>query len=164
MRTAPGEGSTFAFALPVAQDPAGGAEDPASSPAPADEDACILYIEDNPANLMLVERILASGRPVRLVSAMQGGLGLEMARSLRPHLVLLDMHLPDVPGDRVLAALREDPRTSGIPVVVVSADATPKRIEELLAAGARDYVTKPFDVERLLAVLEAVLPVGSGAR
>jgi len=74
-----------------------------------------------------------------------------------PGLILLDLHLPDIPGDEVLARLLEDPETRDIPVVILSADATPVRIERLLTQGARSYLTKPFDVAELLALFDANL-------
>jgi len=80
-----------------------------------------------------------------------------IARRHRPELVFLDLNLPDCDGDEVLALLRDDPETSDVPVVIVSADATPRQIERLLAAGAQDYLTKPFDVARVLEVLEKSL-------
>ncbi len=86
--------------------------------------------------------------------AMQGGLGLDLAREHRPGLILLDVNLPDVPGLDVLAQLRADERTRGIPVLVISADATAGQKERMLAAGARAYLTKPLDVKRFLSVID----------
>ena len=85
---------------------------------------------------------------------MQGRVGLDLARDHRPDLILLDRHLPDVPGDEVLRLLREDPRTRDIPVVIVSADASPGQAQRLLDAGARAYLTKPLDIQKLLAVVD----------
>ena len=117
----------------------------------------ILYIEDNLSNITLVERILAKRTDVELVPAMQGRLGVELARQHRPALILLDLHLPDIPGDQVLHQLRTDPETSAIPVVVVSADATKGQIQRLQAAGATAYLTKPFDVDELLRTVTEIL-------
>ncbi|MEY2478233.1 MAG: hypothetical protein QOG87_3548 [Actinomycetota bacterium] len=114
----------------------------------------VLYIEDNISNLRLVERILERDGDIELVSAMQGRLGLELAREHQPALILLDLHLPDVTGDEVLRQLRDDPQTSSIPVVVVSADATSGQIKRLLAEGASAYLTKPLDVSELRALVE----------
>jgi len=117
----------------------------------------ILYVEDNISNFKLMERILA-GRPgVRLLAAMQGHLGLELAGQHHPDLILLDLDLPDMHGSDVLEALRQDPALRHIPVVVISADATPGQIQRLLQGGARDYLTKPLDVKRFLEVLDAML-------
>ena len=84
---------------------------------------------------------------------MQGQLGLELVREYRPDVVLVDLHLPDLDGREILEQLKADPATADIPVVVLSADATPGQVERLRAAGAADYLTKPLDVERLMAVL-----------
>ena len=113
----------------------------------------ILYVEDNASNLRLIERLLQRYPGVRLLTATLGREGLELARLRRPDLVLLDSHLPDLSGREVLRALQDDPATRAIPVVVVSADALPTSIEELRAAGARHYLTKPLDVHRLMELL-----------
>lgn len=123
----------------------------------------ILYIEDNLSNLMLVKRVLARRPDVRLIEAMEGRLGVDLAREHHPDLILLDLHLPDISGAEVLRLLREDPSTSATPVAVISADATPGQIERLKADGVLDYLTKPLDVRKLLALLDRVLPVGGAA-
>ena len=117
----------------------------------------VLYVEDNLSNLKLIQRLLAHRPEVRLLPAMQGRLGLDLAREHRPELILLDLHLPDVPGDEVLRQLRAAPETRHIPVVIISADATSAQIDRLLAAGARGYLTKPLDVRKLLALLDETL-------
>jgi PAS domain S-box-containing protein len=121
----------------------------------------LLYVEDNLSNLRLVERILARRPEVKLISAMQGSLGLELARQHQPDLVLLDLHLPDIQGDEILCQLRADPRTDQIPIVMISADATATQIERLRAAGANDYLTKPIDVRKFLAFVDATEPLGA---
>jgi CheY-like chemotaxis protein len=88
---------------------------------------------------------------------MQGGLGLDLAREHQPDLILLDVQLPDILGDEALRRLLADPRTCNIPVVVVSADASPRTIERLCAAGAVAYLTKPLDVPRFLKLLSGIL-------
>jgi PAS domain S-box-containing protein len=120
----------------------------------------LLYIEDNPANLKLVERVMAAHSDLELLSAMQGSIGLELARQHRPDLILLDLHLPDMPGIEVLHNLHTDPRTSQIPVVVISADATKAQIQRLLDAGARTYLTKPIDVQQFVQVVGEILREG----
>jgi CheY-like chemotaxis protein len=85
---------------------------------------------------------------------MQGSLGIELARTHCPDLILLDLHLPDMQGDQVLAVLRSDASTTGIPIVMLSADATDRQIRRLLDAGAVEYLTKPVDIARLLQVLD----------
>ncbi len=117
----------------------------------------VLYVEDNLANLRLVERVVALRPGVTLLSAMQGRQGLELARDHRPDLIVLDLHLPDLPGTEVLAQLLAEPRTREIPVVILSADATPSQITRLRAQGARAYLTKPLDVQAFLTQLDEVL-------
>src|ERR1700677_739592 len=99
-----------------------------------------------------------------MLPAMQGRLDIDLARHDHPAVVLLDLHLPDISGDEVLQRLRDDPETSGIPVVMVSADATPGQVQRLLNAGALAYLTKPIDVGQLLQILDDhVLPKTSVA-
>jgi CheY-like chemotaxis protein len=119
--------------------------------------ASVLYVEDNAPNLLLLERALAHRPQLRLLAAARGHLGLDLAREHRPDLILLDLHLPDLPGADVLGQLRADAATRDIPVVVVTADATPGQIDGLLAAGARAYLTKPLDISRLLALVDEVV-------
>jgi signal transduction histidine kinase/response regulator RpfG family c-di-GMP phosphodiesterase len=117
----------------------------------------VLYIEDNLSNIHLIQQILASYPGVHLLEAMQGQLGLDLANTHTPDWILLDLHLPDMPGEEVLRHLRRDPRTEGIPVTVLSADATPSQVMHLKAAGAREYLTKPLDVRQMIALLEQTL-------
>jgi PAS domain S-box-containing protein len=156
-----GQGSTFSVELPRVEGPVdryerlnGRAE---RATAVETDRQKVLHIEDNSANLKLVERILAQRPQVEVVAAMHGRLGLELAHEHRPVLVLLDLHLPDMGGDQVLQRLRDDPATASIPVVIVSADATPGQVSRLLAAGATAYLTKPIDVRELLGVLDEAL-------
>lgn len=96
-------------------------------------------------------------------AASDGGAGLDLVRANAPRLVLLDLDLPDISGSEVLARLRADPRTSRVPVIIVSAGASPGRARELEDAGANGYLTKPLDVRRLLAIVDAVAPLGDAA-
>jgi CheY-like chemotaxis protein len=114
----------------------------------------VLYVEDNPSNIKLAETILAQRPEITLIVATQGGLALDLAREHRPALVLLDLNLPDVSGEEVLRRLRNDPRTAETPIVIVSADATPGQVERLKAAGASDYMTKPFRLADFLGVVD----------
>jgi signal transduction histidine kinase/response regulator RpfG family c-di-GMP phosphodiesterase len=118
----------------------------------------VLYIEDNVSNIRLMQKILAPYTGVRLLEAMQGKTGLEIAHLHTPDWILLDLQLPDMGGEDVLRALREDPLTLGIPVTILSADATPGNIDRLQAAGACQYLTKPLDVRQLIGLLERTLP------
>jgi CheY-like chemotaxis protein len=104
-----------------------------------------------------VQRILANRSDIELVPAMQGRIGVDLARQHRPALILLDLHLPDIPGDQVLQELRDDPETAAIPVIVVSADATPTQVQRLKSAGASAYLTKPFNVRDLLQAISETL-------
>jgi PAS domain S-box-containing protein len=151
-------GSTFAVRLPLT-DPPVDLESvvPARGEAPALRGALrILHVEDNLANLALVEQILARHQEVELIAATLGGMALELARRHRPDVILLDLHLPDMSGIDVLGRLRADPVTTEIPVVVVSADATADRLERLETARVAAYLTKPIDVRELLRVIESV--------
>ena len=117
----------------------------------------VLYIEDNLSNFDLVQKILGRRPHIRVISAPQGSIGLQAARDHHPDLVLLDLHLPDLPGSEVLRRLRTDPATRDVPVVVISADATKEQVAAMLAGGAADYLTKPLDIRRFLGVLEATM-------
>ena len=113
----------------------------------------ILYIEDNLANLRLVERVLKRHPQLTFLPAMQGSLGLELAREHRPDIVLLDLQLPDLQGDEVLIRLKAEPVTRHTPVVVLSADASPGQERRLREAGAAAFLTKPIDLPELLEVV-----------
>lgn len=117
----------------------------------------VLYIEDNPVNQLLVEQLLARWSGVRLVQAEDGANGIELARSLRPDLVLLDMQLPDIDGFAVLDALRADPTTRDLTVVALSASAMPESVAQARAHGVADYWTKPLDFDRFLADMQRLL-------
>ncbi|MCC7412373.1 MAG: PAS domain-containing protein [Gammaproteobacteria bacterium] len=117
----------------------------------------VLYVEDNPANMRLLERALANRRGMRLITAATPALGLALAMTKRPDLILLDVNLPDMNGFEVLAKLREDPLTSAIPVVAISANAMPADLERGRAAGFEDYLTKPISLRGLARVLDRFL-------
>lgn len=117
----------------------------------------VLYIEDNSANLRLVAQLLAMRPHTQLWTAREPALGLALAQAHRPDLVLLDINLPGMSGFEVLERLQADPSTRDIPVVAVSANAMPQDIERAQVAGFADYVTKPIDIHRLLALLNRLL-------
>jgi CheY-like chemotaxis protein len=117
----------------------------------------VLYVEDDIVNFTLVERILEYRPGVSVLHAAEGQLGYELAEAYNPKLILLDLNLPDMHGSDVLQRLQSTAATAGIPVVVLSADATPSQIERLLTAGAKNYLTKPFDIEQFLAVVDEYL-------
>jgi CheY-like chemotaxis protein len=106
----------------------------------------------------LIERVLGERTGVRFIAAMQGRLGLALAREHRPDLILVDLHLPDMSGEDVLRELKSDPALQPIPAMILSADATPGQVKRLLAAGAHAYLTKPLDIQELLGQLDAVMP------
>jgi hypothetical protein len=156
-----GQGSIFWVELPIVNSPGRQSVEGKDQPLGALEVSevenlgTILYIEDNPSNISLVEQALAEqSYQVKLLTAMQGSVGLELAVQHRPNLILLDVHLPDMLGDLVLSHLKTNPTTSSIPVVVLSADATVSQMERLLEAGGASYLTKPLDLKRFFQVLE----------
>jgi CheY-like chemotaxis protein len=127
---------------------------PAAVPE-ATPDRVVLQIEDNPSNRALVEGMVAMRPRWRLHSAALPTEGLALAESLQPHLILLDIHLPEMDGWEVMRRLRANPRTRGIPVVAVSANAMAEDLARGAEAGFADYLTKPLALQRLLALLDA---------
>ena len=117
----------------------------------------VLHIEDNEANRLLVEMLVARRPGVRLFTAGRGKEGLAMAKEHRPDLILLDLHLPDTTGEDVLQALRADEESRDTPVVMVSADATAIRRSQAYDCGANDFLTKPFNVGQFLKMLDQYL-------
>ncbi len=116
----------------------------------------VLLMEDDVANLDLVERVLSRRQGVELMAAMHGELGIELAREHLPDLILVDLHLPDMPGTTVLDRLGEDAATAAIPVAVVGSDAAAHEVRRLLGRGVVGFLTKPFDVRALLSLVDAV--------
>jgi PAS domain S-box-containing protein len=154
-----GEGSTFEIVLRETLDrkePDQTSDEEPGAPAET-KSICVLLIEDNLANLTLIENVLARRKGVRLLAAMHGTLGLDLAREHHPDLVLLDLHLPDQSGAEVLKRLRADPETSRIPVIVVSADRTSDQADAMRELGAADYLSKPFDLRDLLSSVDSAL-------
>jgi CheY-like chemotaxis protein len=161
-----GEGSTFWVIMPRAAVPVKPALVLPPAPAtprattpdtPTAPQRTVLYIEDQDLNLRLVERILQPRPEYRLLTAMQGGIGLDLAREHQPDLIRLDLNLPDMSGDEVLRRLKDDPTVQKIPVIMVSADAMGDRIEQMLALGATGYLTKPYRVAEFLRVISDTL-------
>jgi signal transduction histidine kinase/CheY-like chemotaxis protein len=167
--SSPGTGSVFSIELTVAE-PAGvaAAAQPAAgtsaAPArPADGGAgataarTVLYIEDNPANLKLVQEIVRFRPDLRLMCAPDGHFGLSLARSHLPDVILMDLNLPGLSGFEVLAQLRREPDTARIPAIAVSANAMRADIERALAAGFARYLTKPIDIGQFNEAIDGVL-------
>jgi CheY-like chemotaxis protein len=158
-----GVGSLFWFeldstsAVQVAIEPAGPAlATPLSAPAGAAL-RTLLCVEDNPANLLLVERLLARRPDIRLLSARDGRRGVEMARASQPDVILMDINLPGINGITALRILTADKATAHIPVIALSANAMPRDIEKGLQAGFFRYLTKPIKVGEFLDTLDLAL-------
>jgi CheY-like chemotaxis protein len=117
----------------------------------------VLYIEDNLANLRLVQEVLAYRPSVNLVSAMEGRVGVDLAIKDHPDLILLDLDLPDIPGEEVFRRLKAEATTDEIPIVIVSADASPETVRRLEALGADRFLTKPLNLELFLRTVDELL-------
>jgi signal transduction histidine kinase/ActR/RegA family two-component response regulator len=159
-----GVGSTFWIELPNVKSPKSSITRTAPltevKPANAAE-STVLYIEDDVANVQLVERLLLQRPNINLVTSLLGGLGVELAQQYRPNLILLDVHLTDLHGFEVLERLQGDSRTVDIPVVVLSADATTWQRRRFRNAGVYDYLSKPLDLQQLLDVIDQHLGAGA---
>ena len=165
--SSPGEGTTFTITLPRSPDlaPAVDARVPVPRIAPDDSDDSddsaaenlyVLYIEDNPANIEVVTRFLKTRPGIRLQSVTSGQAGLEFATREIPDLILLDLHLPGLHGGEVLKRLRANPATAGIPVAILSAEASPAIIRQMRASDVIAYLTKPLDLAELARLLDSV--------
>jgi signal transduction histidine kinase/ActR/RegA family two-component response regulator len=155
-----GQGSAFTLTLPRVPDlvhvPAPGlvAAMSARPHLPAGASVSVLYVDDNPANVEVVSRFLSTRPNTTLTTEASGRAGLERAARDVPDIILLDLHLPDLHGDRVLSELKTEPTTAAICVVVLSADASPGVIRRLLASGALAYLTKPIELAKLGELLD----------
>ena len=163
-----GKGTTVQVTIPSRDDaaaarplrphaPATSAPTPSSHSAAGNPSGTVLYIEDNPVNVLLVEQLLSRWPNVTLLRAGTGEAGVALARSARPDVILLDMRLPDMDGAGVLAALGADEAMRGLRVIALSANAMPAEIAAATRAGAADYWTKPIDCERFLASMAQLL-------
>ena len=158
-----GQGSVFWIDLNLTDQPQTVAHPtdprPVERPNPPDGAhlSTLLYVEDNPANLMLVEDLVARRSDLRLLSAMDAPRGLEIARAERPDVILMDINLPGMSGLHALRILAEDPLTSAIPVVALSANAVPRDIQRGLDAGFFRYLTKPIKVNEFMDTLDLAL-------
>jgi len=146
--------STAPLALPAAIDPVA----PDDTAAVTEEGThTLLYVEDNPANLQLVERLIARRKDIRLLSAMDGNIGVELARACLPDVILMDINLPGISGLEALKILRADTTTATIPIIALSANAMPRDIQRGLDAGFFRYLTKPIKVSDLMETLNEAL-------
>jgi CheY-like chemotaxis protein len=128
-----------------------------AQPQGADPLYTLLYVEDNPANLMLVEDIIARRPDIRLLSTMDGKSGIELARVSLPDVILMDIHLPGISGIDAMKILIADDATAHIPVIALSANAIPRDIEKGLEAGFFRYLTKPIKVSEFMDTLDIAL-------
>ncbi len=158
-----GKGSVFWIELNLTAEPqpaAGAAEPTAVAQVQVQADAhlqTLLYVEDNPANLMLVEDLIARRPEIRLLSARDGSRGIEIARASRPDVILMDINLPGISGISALKILAQDPGTAHIPVIALSANAIPRDIEKGLEVGFFRYLTKPIKVNEFMDTLDVAL-------
>jgi PAS domain S-box-containing protein len=159
VESVPGQGTTFWVELTVVPAPSAApiaataaSELPARDPKKVS--GTIVYVEDNSSNVRLIERVLQSRPAVTLLVAPTAAAGVGLVRTRRPDLVFLDLHLPDATGEEVLGQLVNDPATRDVPVVILSADATPRQIEHLTARGAAGYLTKPLDIRAVLHTVD----------
>jgi len=119
----------------------------------------LLYVEDNPANMKLVEQLIARFPDLALVTAVNGTLGIELARATQPQVIVMDINLPGISGIKALKILREDPATAHIPVIALSANAMPRDVAKGLEAGFFRYLTKPIKIKEFMATLNEALEV-----
>ncbi len=157
-----GKGSVFWFELPSSAEPElAGSDDAPELVGPQSvrelRPCTLLYVEDNPANLRLVEQIIARYPEVKLLSAENGERGIEMARQSLPEVILMDINLPGMSGTEAMQSLREDPLTAHIPVIAISADAMQPDVERAMEAGFFRYLTKPIKVDELMEALNLAL-------
>ena len=158
-----GKGSVFWIEMNLTAEPkttADAADPMASAPLPIHSDAqlrTVLYVEDNPANLMLVEDLIARRPDIRLLTARNGISGVAIAREALPDVVLMDINLPGISGIEALRILTDDPTTAHIPVIALSANAMPRDIEKGLEAGFFRYLTKPIKVNEFMNTLDLAL-------
>jgi PAS domain S-box-containing protein len=155
-----GVGSTFTVELPEAATSPEMSDAEAHRPVIAEPTSAatvrVLYIDDNVANVTLIERAFRRRIGIELITAVQGTIGLELAAQHHPDVIMLDLHLPDMSGEQVLSRLLADPSTRSIPVIVCSADASPSQVRHVLELGAVRYLTKPLDLFELFELIERV--------
>ena len=127
-------------------------------PAPREQRQLVLHVEDNLSNRRLIQLVVRQRPELTLVEADDGTTGLELARTMSPALVLLDLRLPGLSGEDVLKRLRADPATARLRIVVISAEARPREASRLLGAGADGYLVKPLQISDVLDVLDEIGP------
>lgn len=157
-----GEGSVFWFELSANAEPhvpiaTADVTSPHSRATSTGRIHPLLYVEDNPANMHLVEQILARRPDIHLLTAKNGNSGIEIARLSQPEVILMDINLPDISGIQALKILRDDPLTAHIPVIAVSANAMPLDIKAGIEAGFISYITKPIKVDEFMLAIDAAI-------
>jgi len=166
----PGVGSVFWVELALVSAPQLAPHDAVPTDAPRPEARpgtplhTLLYVEDNPANLELVEQIVARRTDLRLLGAADASLGIEFARVYQPEVILMDINLPGISGIEAMKILRADPSTAHIPIIALSANAVPRDIQRSLEAGFFNYLTKPIKVKQLMDALDAALVFSQSSR
>jgi DNA-binding response OmpR family regulator len=123
----------------------------------------VLYIEDDPTSLQLVERLLEQRPGVELLTALEGKQGLTLARERRPTIILLDLHLQDMEGEDVLRAIRETPELRRTQVILLTAEPYPRLPERMRAAGAQAYLRKPLRFDEFFAAIDAAIQRGDAS-
>src|SRR5581483_104197 len=161
-----GVGTTFHIELPAAPPPHAEVEPPQATKAvvrfsSGEQVRTLLYVEDSPANLKLIEQLVRRRPDLRLLTAVDGQSGIEIARSLLPDIILMDINLPGMNGITAMQILRADPLTAHIPVIALSANAMPRDIEKGLALGFFRYLTKPIKVAEFMAAVDIDLSLAS---
>jgi CheY-like chemotaxis protein len=170
VESAAGVGSVFwvelalSSATPAAPSPHAGKPLPPPLPPSDAPPRTLLYVEDNPANLELVEQLIARRPDLRLLSAADGSIGIEFARAHLPDLILMDINLPGISGIEAMKVLRADPATARIPIIALSANALPRDIEKGLQAGFFRYLTKPIKVDQFMDALAMGLEHSDASR
>jgi len=160
-----GTGSVFWFELAAVAEPCLAVDNTEATPPPvgtglaprSERPYSLLYVEDNPANLRLVEQIMARHPGVRLLTAVTGSTGIEIAVKMQPDVVLMDINLPDISGFEALRILRSDAVTARLPVIALSANAMPRDIDKGMQAGFFRYLTKPIKVQEIMDALREAL-------
>jgi CheY-like chemotaxis protein len=117
----------------------------------------LLYVEDNPSSLLLVEHIIGDYPHIRMMSALDGTQAIAIAQEQLPDIILMDINLPNISGIETMTLLREDPATKHIPIIALSANATSRDINDGLEAGFLTYITKPIKNNELVKVLDAAI-------
>jgi CheY-like chemotaxis protein len=153
--------STAPLTVPAAMEPIAAAQSPSTPQAVL---RTLLYVEDNPANLTLVQRLISRRSDLRMLSAVDGLRGVELARTCLPDVILMDINLPGISGIEALRILRDDKTTAHIPVLALSANAMARDIQKGLDAGFFRYLTKPIKVSEFMEALNVALEFAEKGR